>query len=241
MKNRFEVVDLLLKLGVKINKNISLYPVLYHVCYFGLAKMGDILINNGADMYDTLSCVPLFYDICSNGHYDSMLMLLKNGYDVNTVTSDNRIALHTAACYGHLKIVKLLLQYGANLNHRDKKQTTPIHLACWNGHIDTVKFLIECGADINICKKNYGNIALVNACIRDNYSMISLLIKNGSLPIFYDPYTSYIHKVLPYCKIRTLFNLCIAYVRANKNKISLEHINCLPYDMRKHFINLHIG
>lgn len=139
IKERYEVVELLLKNGANVNCAYPKYGINYTPLHFAVEK-GNIEIVN---------------------------LLLSNGalVDAKTVTSET--PLHIATEKGHLAIVETLLKHGADVNSPRYTYThgefTPLFFAILGKHEHIIKLLFKHGASvdsINSCNQSVLNFAV---------------------------------------------------------------------------------
>ena len=120
-----------------------------------------------------------------------------------------RYPILMASQYGHLDVVKLLISYHSNLELKDEHENTALIRASQNGHLDIIKELVNNGANIedhqgeilamaaynghkeiveyflkkgvNVDSKDlYGNTALANASMANQFDIVKYLVKNGA-------------------------------------------------------------
>jgi ankyrin repeat protein len=103
--------------------------------------------------------------------------LLEHGADPNVSDGSNGDCLLYRACKdNHLLTAQLLIEYGANPNWRQpKSDLTPLHIASVENERIIVTQLLDHGANVNVQDK-HGWTALMFAVLRDNPSIISLLV-----------------------------------------------------------------
>ena len=88
-------------------------------------------------------------------------LLLRFGADVNSLASDNSLALHEAVAENKLDAIGLLLQHGSTLNTEDATGRTPLMVAVENNHQGAVRRLCKAGAalsgtDWQLCPNGLG-------------------------------------------------------------------------------------
>ena len=120
-----------------------------------------------------------------------------------------RYPILMASQYGHLDVVKLLISYHSNLELKDEHENTALIRASQNGHLDIIKELVNNGANIedhqgeilamaaynghkeiveyflkkgvNVDSKDlYGDTALANASMANQFDIVKYLVKNGA-------------------------------------------------------------
>jgi len=137
-----EVIDLLIKAGVDVNKNDHRKSALHLACGYNLLDVVLFLLQHNAHAYasDEENETPLFFAaIC--GNYAMVEALLKHGALVNSKTKTwGYTPLSNAVKYGHHDIVDLLLKYGADKEMLVENQL-PIDIAREKNFIGIVKLL----------------------------------------------------------------------------------------------------
>ncbi|BAY73557.1 ankyrin repeat domain-containing protein [Trichormus variabilis] len=135
-----------------------------------------------------------FIDAVAIGDLNTVVQTIKNGVDVNAISSEGTIPLHTASFWGYLPIVRVLLEAGANLESRTEDDgKTPLMssaegsalLATYPSSIDrmnqieVIRLLINAGADVN-AKSNEGWTALIAAANSGCVEAVKLLLQAGA-------------------------------------------------------------
>ncbi|KAJ6215397.1 hypothetical protein RDWZM_009897 [Blomia tropicalis] len=100
-------------------------------------------------------------------------------YDVNSVDSANRTALHYAAVNGNGNIVTMLINHGAKVNIQDSDGRTPMIKAIECGHTNVLQLLMQSGADIDLADREHGNTALHHALISSELDCALYIIRNA--------------------------------------------------------------
>eukprot|EP01095_Lingulamoeba_sp_RSL-Kostka_P005587 TRINITY_DN1698_c0_g1_i2.p1 TRINITY_DN1698_c0_g1~~TRINITY_DN1698_c0_g1_i2.p1 ORF type:complete len:260 (+),score=44.05 TRINITY_DN1698_c0_g1_i2:157-936(+) len=147
--DRFEVVELLFKMGFDVNENEA------------MKETGESILTN---------CV------FNNVDPKYLELLLDNKADIE-MTGQERTALFWACDFGHLELVKTLLKYQANVNFIDCAREDPLFLAAYDNYVEIAELLIEHGASVNgahQCNETPLYIATKN----NNPDIVKLLIDN---------------------------------------------------------------
>ena len=113
------------------------------------------------------------------GDVEEVRRLISAGVDVRDgrgVSSDNRMAIRTAARMGRLHVVKLLLEKDAEVNAMTYGGNTPLSVAVQAGHLEVVELLLKKGANANNID-TYG--ALNDAASMGHLNVVKLLLENG--------------------------------------------------------------
>lgn len=162
IENRFEIILLLLKSGVDINKVFNGTGGTTTVLHIAIERndllMVKFLLNYGPDLS------------IKSGKYQQS-------------------ALHLAVAQNNLAIVKKLVKHGANLNAHDKYNT--VLITAVNNHggehhsgtnfIPIIEFLLANGADVNAVDISANKqSALHNAVFQNHFTLVKLLVKYGA-------------------------------------------------------------
>ncbi|XP_010529228.1 PREDICTED: serine/threonine-protein kinase STY8 [Tarenaya hassleriana] len=89
--------------------------------------------------------VRLMY-LANEGDIEGIKELLDSGVDANFRDTDDRTALHVAACQGLKDVVELLIDRQAEINPEDRWGSTPLADAIFYKNIDVIKLLEKHGA-----------------------------------------------------------------------------------------------
>uniref|UniRef100_T1ISP3 Uncharacterized protein n=1 Tax=Strigamia maritima TaxID=126957 RepID=T1ISP3_STRMM len=176
-KSHYDVMDLLLKQGAKVNALDGLGQSILHKCALeGDIQACRILLSYGVDpsivslqgytaaQVATESVQKLFLENPSNGGADVENQLLE------------------AAKAGDLTLTKKLLDAHPHLvNCRDLegRHSTPLHFAAGYNRVGVVDFLLQHGADVHARDKG-GLVPLHNACSYGHYEVTELLVEHGA-------------------------------------------------------------
>ena len=88
--------------------------------------------------------------------------------------------LSWASAKGHQSVVRSLLSSGADVNAQDRTGQTALSAAARFGNDAIVEELITAGANVNLAGSEYQLSPLINAAIKGNASIGSLLIEKGA-------------------------------------------------------------
>lgn len=82
-----------------------------------------------------------------------------------------------AVIKGHLEMAEVLLtDEMSNVDHTDEMDDTPLHWAILLNNPRIVTFLLEHGADRLLKSRNYGNNAIMIACLNSKVDMLKILL-----------------------------------------------------------------
>ncbi|GAA0163693.1 non-receptor serine/threonine protein kinase [Lithospermum erythrorhizon] len=110
-----------------------------------LGEDGNSSSNEGFDIDEIDPRIRLMY-LVNEGDLEGIKELLDSGTDVNFKDTDNRTALHVAACQGYGDVVKFLLENGAEVDPKDRWGSTPLADAVHYKNHDVIKLLESNGA-----------------------------------------------------------------------------------------------
>jgi ankyrin repeat protein len=188
IKNRTEVVDLLLKAGADANlQNRDGWTALIAALFENHTEVVRLLLEAGANanLQDKDGLTALM-DASSKGHTEVVELLLNAGADVNLQDQVGGTALIWAAFLDHTKVVELLLEAHADANLQNRDGWTALIWAAYYGYTKGVELLLKAGADVNIHDK-FGKTALMHALDKGRTEVVELL-RSKTPPL--DPKTS---------------------------------------------------
>ncbi|KAH0609610.1 uncharacterized protein H6S33_013096 [Morchella sextelata] len=189
---RWEAVELLLKVGRKVNNSADTVD--------GLAEVVDNVATKG----EMTAVKLLLKGIAANGKskegkrtnlqlaagkgYKSAVTLLLEDSEVNESALEQpkgRTALQAAAEGGHEEIVRLLLDKGANINAppAQYKGRTALQAAAGGGYQEVVELLLQMGGDAQInapASASDGRTALQAAAEKGHGDIVKLLVERGA-------------------------------------------------------------
>ncbi|KAK8741276.1 hypothetical protein OTU49_002592, partial [Cherax quadricarinatus] len=205
-KGHYEIMELLLKHGSKVNALDGLGQTALHRC----GKEGDVqacrvLLQFGIDptiislqgYTATQVATDPVQRLLHGPGVDSEQQLLeasKSGdiecvrriltsqpHLVNVRDLDGRHStpLHFAAGYNRVPIVEYLLQHGADVHAKDKGGLVPLHNACSYGHYEVTELLVRHGASVNVADL-WKFTPLHEAAAKGKYDIVKLLLKHGA-------------------------------------------------------------
>lgn len=176
-KSHFDVMDVLLKHGAKVNALDGLGQTSLHRCARdGNVQACRILVSYGVDpaivsLQGYTAAQVATESVQKILHEDS----LSGGVDVE-------YQLLEASKAGDLDVVtKLLVSQTHIVNCRDLdgRHSTPLHFAAGYNRVGVVDFLLQHGADVH-AKDKGGLVPLHNACSYGHYEVTELLVKHGA-------------------------------------------------------------
>lgn len=157
-KSHYDVMEILLKHGAKINSLDGLGQSALHRCARdGNNQACQILLSYGADT----TIVSLQGYTPDQVAKENIQKLLANHRLI--ATGDTEYKLLEAAKAGELDIVKAILNahpHLVNCRDVDGRQSTPLHFAAGYNRADVVEFLLSRGADVHA--KDKGGLGLLS-------------------------------------------------------------------------------
>lgn len=126
-----------------------------------------------------------WFSAANTGDLVTIKAYLAAGFDVDTLNTKRRSALHCASLHGHRECVAVLIDAGAQVALEDDYSTTPMHSLAQEGMCNQTIFaqilslFIEAGFKIDT--PNYrGETALHVAVLSNKIDFVTELIKNGA-------------------------------------------------------------
>ena len=170
-RNHFEVADLLLELGGRVDIRDTRKQTVLHRTIDrhdkGTISAVQFLLEHGADVNakrDDL-CTPLHLAL-NVGNLKAARMLIEHHADVNARNDNGQAPLHLLSRWElpqdedeRSNVAKQLLKRGANMDEKDKDDATPLHLASYYRRLEIVQVLLDHGASIDI-ENNQGKTPL---------------------------------------------------------------------------------
>ena len=179
IKNRLEIVTLLLELGAATD-DVEQNPLI-ESCALRNTDVARLLVAHGANMnvIDNGGRTSLSIS-CKEGYDDLVELLLDHGADMN-LASDTYSIKHPLLCataHDWVSTVKLLLDRGADV-HR-VGDVLPLNAACEHGQVGVARLLLEREADVNGASRRGQTPLITAACSRTDHGMIDLLLEYGA-------------------------------------------------------------
>uniref|UniRef100_A0A2R5LDL0 Poly [ADP-ribose] polymerase n=2 Tax=Ornithodoros turicata TaxID=34597 RepID=A0A2R5LDL0_9ACAR len=210
-KSHFDVIDLLIKHGGKVNALDGLGQTALHRCSRdGNVQACRLLLSYGVDptivSLEGYTAAQVANEAAQKilhephrGSADMEYQLLEaakagdlevvkklvaaNSDIVNCRDVDGRQStpLHFAAGYNRVSVVEHLLQQGADVHAKDKGGLVPLHNACSYGHYEVADLLVRHGASVNVSDL-WKFTPLHEATAKGKYDIVKLLLKHGADP-----------------------------------------------------------
>lgn len=208
--SHFEIMDVLLKNGAKVNVIDGLGHTALHRCArddnvqacrilisynidstivslqgFTAAQMAsENVLKILKNPPDTVDLEVQLLDAAKAGDLDTVQrIVLGNTNIVNCRDLDGRHStpLHFAAGYNRVAVVEFLLENGAEVHASDKGGLVPLHNACSYGHYEVTELLVKHGANVNVADL-WKFTPLHEAAAKGKYEIVKLLLKHGADP-----------------------------------------------------------
>lgn len=207
----YEVMDVLVKNGAKVNALDALGQTCLHRCArddnvqatrlllsysidtsivslqgFTAAQLAsENVLKILKDPPDTVDLEVQLLDAAKAGDLDTVQRIVAaNPHTVNCRDLDGRHStpLHFAAGYNRVPVVEFLLEHGAEVYASDKGGLVPLHNACSYGHYEVTELLVKHGANVNVADL-WKFTPLHEAAAKGKYEIVKLLLKHGADPI----------------------------------------------------------
>ena len=178
---RIDIVELLLKKGVDVNKNGSLV----YAAASGSVKCVNMLLEVGSDVNIISNPLPCYLDgnfflgigrtltalfaASKSGSLECVTILLKAGADVKMKDKYDFTALLGAVDSSSVQCVDVLLRAGADVNIRNDGSKTALFPAVRAGSVQCIDALVKAGADVNITNVDGNTLLFHNWDIVDYY------------------------------------------------------------------------
>lgn len=179
--DNYEVVDLLIKLGVPLNEKNSHGDTPLHLAVqFKNSETVEKLIFEGAliNVENNTKIFPLHL-AASIGDEHIINMLLEHGAKINACDENGMHPIHYAVKSGKKTVIRTLLDCGASLVECDYRKNNVLHHACECGNDDLVVYILRHTMLIDM-KNIYGQTPLHLAAINCSTKGINALIQAGS-------------------------------------------------------------
>lgn len=177
MKNKTNLVKLLIEKNVDINKKICGFTPIECACIYQNSQMIKYMVEAGCKLNYKRSTI--CHILAEYDQYNILKELVKRGLDVNKRDCSGRTGLHWAAEKGNVQSVSVLLSSGANVDAVDGDDMTPLIIACIDGNYAVVVLLINYGANINY-RDREGHTPLFHAKARQRKNIQRFLLMNGA-------------------------------------------------------------
>ncbi|KAF6204958.1 hypothetical protein GE061_019125 [Apolygus lucorum] len=178
--NRKDLVELLIKNGIKVNaKDIGGRTALHYCARKGHYKLSKLLMKYGAknNIGDMSNRPPHLYAVL--GKHQNIVELMVTNSNVNDVDCKGLNALHYSCQLGSTGIARYLLGKGAEVNAKTIMGATPLLLALLAGHEDVATLLCKKGASITDAIGRGSTPCHLAAAIGQT-KVIKLLLKLGA-------------------------------------------------------------
>ena len=176
-KSHYDVMELLLKHGAKVNALDSLgQTCLHRAAREGNVQACRILLTFGVDP----SIVSLQGFTATQLATEPVTKILAEEPTQGGI--DIEYQLLEASKAGDLELVKKIVTlhpHIVNCRDLDGRHSTPLHFAAGYNRVGVVEFLLNNGADVH-AKDKGGLVPLHNACSYGHYEVTELLVKHGA-------------------------------------------------------------
>lgn len=141
----FEVVDLLIKLGVDINQsNIYGDTPLHLAVQFKNGAVVDKLLFEGARVNaQNLKKVSPLHVAAARGKEDILNLLVIHKAKLNMSDENGAKPIHYGVMSGKTAIIRNLLNNGGSLNEGDDRKNNVLHYACEKGDVDLIAYVLR--------------------------------------------------------------------------------------------------
>lgn len=172
-----DIFDVLISMGVDINKKGDLGTPLFLSVSQGAYEVTKSLISAGADVKsDSLALAAAL----RGSNAQIAVLLLESGADINQRLYSDVTPLMLAVKYSNVSVVESLLARGVDVNARSSSNFTAIHLVPYNKEANKLaELLISKGAAMNTLAED--NISpFYNALIMNKPDLVQTFIKAGA-------------------------------------------------------------
>ncbi|CAK9310029.1 unnamed protein product [Citrullus colocynthis] len=139
------LVSALIDAGVDVNVKDSLKRSMLSIAVrTGKIDIVKRLIDSHCEINFAVDLV--LHTAAAMNRVDVIELLRENFPDipVNSVDSDGRTPIHTAAAHGHVGAIRFLASIGGDPEAVDRRKWTPLHSAAAEGHLEAVEYLLNC-------------------------------------------------------------------------------------------------
>ncbi len=157
------------------------YSPLLYASVLGKDSIVNFLLQNGANINyknSTNSWEAVHYAVAAN-KISTLRLLINSGANLNTLTIDNKTALHMATYYNYYDLCSFLVANKCKLNVQDTSGHTALHIAIEFKRDHISKFLINAEADINM-HTNKKKSAIILAVENNCHEIVDLLQQKGA-------------------------------------------------------------
>lgn len=185
--DNFEVVDLLIRYGLDVNKKNNFHDTPLHLAVqFNNLSIVDRLIFKGANVNcKNKKMITPLHIASKNGQIEIINLLIANQAKISASDENGVKPIHYATQSGKEEIIRILLNNGASLNDFDNRKNTVLHFACRNGDDNLVQFILRY-LSITDIRNIYGESALHIASQYCKKSTVELLVRLGYNPALKD-------------------------------------------------------
>lgn len=187
-----EIIELLIKKGININRNEKLFgkychsSSLHRACMKGQVDVVDVYLKYGANinmLSEDSGMTPLMI-ACEKGHVDVVDRLLYHTSndkhcDINVKSRDGSSAIMYASSNGNIEIFDKLIINGAFFDTRNNNGDTCLIFAACNGNINIVDRLLSLNCELD-SKGFMGMTALLAACKYGKLDIVHILVEAGA-------------------------------------------------------------
>lgn len=182
-KGCVNILEKLLEEGADVEeKNEKSDRALFQAIYSVNKEAVKILLKYKASVNEHFVCGATPLELaCSKGHLRIVKRLLLKGALVNVknkMTGASPLAV--AAEHGFLEIINKLLRKDADVNAKNMDGDTVLHLAVKSKVTKAVEILLQQENILIDEPNNLGNTPLMEACLKESYNEIEVLLKYGA-------------------------------------------------------------
>ncbi len=169
-----------------VSKN-NLNTLIHYACWSGSLTTCKYLIDECHMQYELRNkegLLPVHLAISRNYSNIVEYMILKANSSESTASPTGYSLFHKCCLHGSLDCLKVILQYAFDSYHPSlltSNSSTGLHLASNGGYSTIIEFLLtNYRTEINVNHQNeYGNSALMLACIHGHLDIITMLLTHG--------------------------------------------------------------
>lgn len=178
--NNYEIIDLLIKMGVSVNKeNIYGDTPLHFAVQFRNDEVVEKLIIEGANVdHKNKRMITPLHIASSINNLNVVNMLLNHGAKINDSDENGLHPIHYAARSGQKHVIRALLDCGSSLLDCDNRKNNVLHFACENGDDDLVMYILR-NMLVTDFRNIYGQTAMHIASINCSVKALKALLLSG--------------------------------------------------------------